>query len=144
MDGASNILSLPDFARSEDMSGIFKIMEEKQILANLLESEMKACADCGAILDEEDPTIKKSGSKESRMMLHHKGQGRVHVCIGSENPIKSLHNLSVVSSTYQLSDKTVGVLGILGPKRMEYSKMIALVDYMSQMMNRLLRDLNEK
>ena len=55
-----------------------------------------------------------------------------------------MQNLSLVSSTYQLADKTVGVLGILGPKRMEYPKMIALVDYISHTMNRILKEFERK
>lgn len=146
MDGTSNILSLPDFSNTDDLQNLFKIMEEKQILTHLLED------DCHLIDGESQKSPKgrecfASSKKDKKIKENNSGlniKQRVHVRIGSENADKALRNLSVVSSTYQLSDRTVGVLGILGPKRMEYPKMIALVDYVSQMVNRLLMEFGEK
>jgi heat-inducible transcriptional repressor len=43
-----------------------------------------------------------------------------------------------VSSSYEVNGRQVGVLGILGPKRMEYSRMVALVDAVSRMVSQSL------
>ncbi|KPL08420.1 hypothetical protein AMJ86_00515 [bacterium SM23_57] len=61
----------------------------------------------------------------------------ISIMIGGENNIESMKDFSVISSTYRLGDIT-GVLGILGPTRMQYAKMIALVDYMADSMSDLL------
>jgi heat-inducible transcriptional repressor len=138
LEGASNILSLPDFTNPADLQNLFKIVEEKQILTSLLENEL---AQNEKALPH-SPMSQSQGERKKRQgqsMVSH-----VKVRIGSENPNKALQNLSVISTTYQLSDHTVGVLGILGPKRMEYPKMIALVDYVSQMVNRLLKEFDEE
>lgn len=124
-DGASNILSLPDFTNPNEFQNLFKIVEEKQILSDLVESDL-------AEGRSRRPKINKN--------LPSKSRSRVKVRIGSENTNSALQNLSVISTTYQLSDKTVGVLGILGPKRMEYSKMISLVDYVSQTVNKFIQE----
>jgi heat-inducible transcriptional repressor len=66
--------------------------------------------------------------------LDHQG---LQVWIGSEHA-PELKDFSVVTSTYQVKGRQVGVLGILGPKRMEYERMMAIVDTVAKLMNRVL------
>ncbi len=60
------------------------------------------------------------------------------VKIGTENTRPELRNVSLVSNTYKLSDHTIGVLGIMGPRRMEYGRMIALVEGVTKIVNQML------
>ncbi|MHB9154665.1 MAG: heat-inducible transcriptional repressor HrcA [Endomicrobiales bacterium] len=62
----------------------------------------------------------------------------VRVVIGSEAACEDLKDLSLVSTVYKNGEVPVGVLGIIGPKRMEYPKMMALVSAVSRMMNKML------
>ncbi len=140
LDGTSNILSLPDFTRTDELHDLFKMMEQKHILSNLLEQELNDSVD-GPDFDPHSGA--KKHKKDARSSVKN-GKSHIQIRIGTENPIKALQNLSVVSSTYQLGENSVGVLGILGPKRMEYAKMIALVDYASEMVNKLLKEFNRK
>lgn len=57
--------------------------------------------------------------------------GLTTVTIGEENKVNDMKDFSVVTSTYTVGDLT-GTIGVLGPKRMEYSKMIPLVDYVAK------------
>ena len=66
----------------------------------------------------------------------------VSIKIGAENSQPELRGVSLVSSTYKLADQTVGVLGILGPKRMEYGRMVALVEGVARIMNQMLARMN--
>jgi heat-inducible transcriptional repressor len=69
----------------------------------------------------------------------------VKVKIGSENTSPNLKNLSVVSSTYTVGGRPIGVLGILGPKRMEYAHMISLVNHVARLVSESLsRSLGDK
>jgi len=52
----------------------------------------------------------------------------VQVMIGSENPVKEMRECSLVASTYTYRDQALGVLGVVGPRRMAYSDVISLVD----------------
>jgi heat-inducible transcriptional repressor len=52
----------------------------------------------------------------------------VKVVIGDENPIEDLKGLSVVSTTYKEGDRPIGVIALIGPKRMNYAKAISMVD----------------
>jgi len=60
------------------------------------------------------------------------------VTIGEENKINNLKEFSVVTSTYTVGDVT-GTVGVVGPKRMEYSKMIPLVDYVAKTISELFQ-----
>jgi heat-inducible transcriptional repressor len=52
----------------------------------------------------------------------------VHIRIGTENPLKPIQNCALVSSTYRKGTALVGSVGVLGPTRMAYEKVIALVE----------------
>jgi len=58
-------------------------------------------------------------------------EGESSVTIGKENQEEKLKDYSVITSVYKVGD-VVGTVGVLGPKRMSYSKMIPLVDYMAK------------
>jgi heat-inducible transcriptional repressor len=62
----------------------------------------------------------------------------VSISIGSENPSELLHNYSFVIKDYKVGD-TVGILGIIGPKRMEYSKSIAAILYIADILTSELK-----
>jgi len=64
------------------------------------------------------------------------------VLIGAEARDQGMDELSVVASPYRVGDKTVGVVGVLGPRRMPYSRFTALVDYTADMVGRLLTRLS--
>jgi heat-inducible transcriptional repressor len=62
----------------------------------------------------------------------------VRVHIGSESPLQEFQELSIVSSVYKDGETPVGILGIIGPKRMEYPRMMALVGAVSKIVNKIL------
>lgn len=66
---------------------------------------------------------------------------QVFISIGKENDSQKLNEYSFISKKYTLGDVS-GTLGIVGPKRMEYSKIVAIVDYMAKMITDILK--NEK
>lgn len=59
--------------------------------------------------------------------------------IGSENADPDLQGLSVVATSYVIDTAKVGVLGIIGPTRMEYDRAMALVGYVSELLGAALR-----
>lgn len=66
---------------------------------------------------------------------------QVFISIGSENEDRKLDEYSFVSKEYKFGD-TFGTLGIIGPKRMEYSKVVAIVDYMTKMLSDIFKPEN--
>jgi heat-inducible transcriptional repressor len=75
--------------------------------------------------------------KEALEEVLHRGltQDGLQVRIGSEY-FPELKDFSVVSSGFRVNGRPMGVLGILGPKRMPYDRMMALVDAVAKMMNK--------
>ncbi len=60
------------------------------------------------------------------------------VSIGSENPWQPLRDFTLVLSRYGHSDNAVGVLGVVGPTRMQYRRTISGVRYLSEVMDSLI------
>jgi heat-inducible transcriptional repressor len=62
----------------------------------------------------------------------------INVIIGSETPFQNVHECSFVTHTYSSGDRTIGVLGVVGPKRMAYPRVMALVDYTANLVSNIL------
>jgi heat-inducible transcriptional repressor len=61
-----------------------------------------------------------------------------HIFIGSENKDVELKGLTLISSPYKYQEQSVGTLGILGPTRMEYGRVIPLVDHIAKVVSNIL------
>jgi len=62
----------------------------------------------------------------------------VLVYIGSENRHRMLEDCTVVTATYKCNGRPMGTLGVIGPKRMDYSRVIPVVDYTSKLLSRFI------
>ena len=98
------------------VQSLMRLIGEKQVLTGLLENEI------------------------ARVERAHEGSNKPMVRIGVESGIPELAGLSLITTTYKKDDKVVGVLGILGSKRMEYSRMMGLVEYLSGIVSSKLQD----
>ncbi len=92
--GANNILKYPELSDRERAGELIHAFEDKKPLTELA---------LGSLASEETG---------------------IQVYIGEEAPIPSLRDCSVVTATYQLDDGVKGSIGIVGPKRMDYDKVI--------------------
>jgi heat-inducible transcriptional repressor len=62
----------------------------------------------------------------------------VHIFIGAENYMHHLESMSVITAPYMSGKETVGVLGVIGPTRMGYDRVIPIVDYTAKVLSKLL------
>jgi heat-inducible transcriptional repressor len=70
--------------------------------------------------------------------LTHEGDG-VRIFIGSENKLFSLSGSSLVVSPYMNADrKIIGAIGVIGPTRLNYGRIVPIVDYTAQLVGRLI------
>lgn len=68
------------------------------------------------------------------------GEG-VRIFIGSENKLFSLSGSSLVVSPYMNADrKIIGAIGVIGPTRLNYGRIVPIVDYTAQLVGRLVSD----
>ncbi len=93
--GATNILKYPELNDSERASRLIGTLEQKQLLTNLLSD---------AEIGQDDKGIQ--------------------IYIGNETPIQSMKDCSVVTATYELDDGLRGTIGVIGPKRMDYERVV--------------------
>lgn len=56
------------------------------------------------------------------------GERGVQVMIGTENPVPDMQECSLITSSFMFRDQVLGVLGVVGPRRMQYSGVIGLVE----------------
>ncbi len=96
--GANNILRYPELADQERASELINAFEEKHPLSGLLQDH-----------SSDEPGEKETG---------------IQVYIGAETPLQSMRDCSVVTATYELGDGMKGTIGIIGPKRMDYDKVV--------------------
>jgi heat-inducible transcriptional repressor len=108
--GTLNMINQPEFADVEKMKTLFRTFEEKRLLIHIL-----------------DKCLEDDGEQ-------------VKVIIGNENPVADTADLSFVVSSYKYGDRAVGVIGVIGPKRMNYMQVIPIVDYTAKTISRLLSD----
>ncbi|MDF2836154.1 MAG: heat-inducible transcription repressor HrcA [Paenibacillus sp.] len=97
----------------------------------LTQPEFKDVDKVKTILDllDETPTIMKMFSTLP---------SGIQVRIGTENDHKAISDCSLITATYSINGEALGTIGILGPTRMEYGKVINLLDLISKDMGTLL------
>jgi heat-inducible transcriptional repressor len=85
-----------------------------------------------------DDLEKKDGLLEL-LDLAENGSG-VRIFIGSENKLFSLSGSSLIVAPYRdAGERVVGAVGVIGPTRLNYSKIVPMVDYTAQLVSRLMR-----
>ena len=62
----------------------------------------------------------------------------MRIFIGGESQVVPFEELSVVSAPYEVDGQVVGTLGVIGPTRMPYDRMIQIVDITSQLVSNAL------
>ena len=62
----------------------------------------------------------------------------VRIYIGGESGVVPIEDLSVVSAPYEVDGQVVGTLGVIGPTRMAYDRMIQIVDITARMVGQAL------
>jgi heat-inducible transcriptional repressor len=68
----------------------------------------------------------------------------ITVKIGQENNLEAIDHCSVITATYTVDGKHLGTIGILGPTRMEYRRVISVLDYLSKGMTHTLTNLYQR
>ncbi|MEY8828353.1 heat-inducible transcriptional repressor HrcA [Sedimentitalea sp. XS_ASV28] len=77
---------------------------------------------------------------EEFLQLTEEGEG-VRIFIGSENKLFSLSGSSLVVSPYMNADrKIIGAVGVIGPTRLNYGRIVPIVDYTAQLVGRMISD----
>lgn len=100
--------------------------------------------DDGAVgdLDRVRRLLDELESKEEIAALLEGARGgpATRIFIGSENKLFSLSGSSVIAAPYHGADgRMVGVVGVIGPTRLNYARIVPMVDFTAQTLSRLMR-----
>lgn len=68
----------------------------------------------------------------------------LRITIGTENKFTGIQDCSMVQATYRLNGKIVGTMAVLGPTRMEYGKVITVMDYLHKYLKTMFEQGSEK
>ncbi len=109
--GATNIFKYPELSDNSKASELIYTLEEKKTLANLVNDSLET-----------------------------DGDGDIKVYIGEETPVASMKDCSVVTATYELSDGAKGTIGIIGPKRMDYEKVVETMKTIKTQLDDVFKD----
>ena len=121
---------------SEDKKDKIHIGGTKNILVQPEFEDAKNFKTVIELVDNQDIIIHVLENNES-------ASKETNVTIGEENKIDDLRDFSVVSTNYTVGDMT-GSIGIVGPKRMNYSKMIPLVDFVARTISSMFDPIDNK
>jgi heat-inducible transcriptional repressor len=108
--GTNNILKYPELADQQKASELINAFEEKRMLTQLVQEN----------LANEDNT-------------------GIQVYIGNETPIQSMRDCSIVTATYELEEGIRGTIGIIGPKRMDYDKVVGTLRILQNQLEELYK-----
>ena len=94
--GATNILKYPELGDISKTSELLETFEDKNELTHLLEKTVNT-----------------------------DGEDGIQVYIGDETPVQNMKDCSLVTATYKMPEGATGTIGIIGPKRMDYKKVVS-------------------
>lgn len=109
--GTENILAYPEFENREKIRGIIELIENEDVIVHLLEDSM--ANDMGSKIEG------------------------VSIRIGKENQDSKMKECSIITARYEVGS-TVGTVGVIGPTRMDYSKIVRVIDYMAKRLSATL------
>ncbi len=108
--GATNFFKYPELSDSEKASELISTFEEKHPLARLMNGE--------------EPGRDEHG---------------IQVYIGQETPVSAMKDCSVVTASYDLGEGMYGRIGIVGPKRMDYDKVVGILKNLTQQLDEIFK-----
>ena len=111
--GATNILKYPELADKSNAAQILSAFEEKKDLNEWIEQEPVGQND---------------------------DNHAIQVYIGGETQVESMKDCSLVTATYRIDDGVYGKVGIVGPKRMDYDKVVATLQSMMEQLDDIFKD----
>ncbi|MBQ8592365.1 MAG: heat-inducible transcription repressor HrcA [Lachnospiraceae bacterium] len=109
--GTTNIFKYPELSDKQRAEELITTFEEKQLLTELVNDTL---------------------SEESK-------QG-IQIYIGDETPIQTMKDCSVVTATYELGSGMKGTIGIIGPKRMDYDRVVGTLKTIKEQLDRMYND----
>lgn len=108
--GTTNMLKYPELGDISKTSHLIEALEEKKGLNELI-----------------DNTLNKNDGND------------IQVYIGEEGPVSDMKDCSIVTTTYELEEGVKGTIGIIGPKRMDYKKVVSTLKNLTDELDNIFK-----
>ncbi len=108
IDGASNFFSHPEFGEVQKIEPLFRVLERKEQIADLL------------------------STRRNRL--------GIQVLIGSENDCEGMRMCSIVRSSYRVWGNQFGTIGVIGPTRMVYPRVVSIVKFTAEVISQFFEE----
>ncbi|HOV70500.1 MAG TPA: HrcA family transcriptional regulator, partial [Clostridia bacterium] len=112
LDGASNMLLHPEYSDIQRAKNLLDTLENKELMLRLL--------------------MKDSMSFDYEIKIK----------IGRENEQELLKDCSFIKIAYKIGNKNIGTIGVIGPTRMNYSKVVSVLHYMARSLSDVLTEMS--
>ena len=109
--GATNILKYPELSDKKKAAELLTTFEEKTELTQIMNDKLES----------------------------ENGERGIQVYIGNENSMEAMKDCSVVTATYRMGDGVFGKIGIVGPKRMDYDKVVGTLQNLMNELDEILK-----
>lgn len=110
LGGTTQLLNQPEFRDLEKVKTLLDMLEEEPLLCDLLQQRQETT------------------------------ENGVVVTIGEENSYRGIQDCSMVQATYRIGGRVVGSVAVLGPTRMDYGKIISIMDFVHTHLEEMLKD----
>lgn len=108
IDGTTNFFSHPEFEEIQKIESLFRVLEQKKQVADLLSTQQEPLG--------------------------------TQVLIGTENGCEGMEMCSIVRSNYRVRGNQFGTIGVIGPTRMAYPRIVSIVNFTSQTVSELFEE----
>lgn len=108
IDGTANFFSHPEFEEIQKIESLFRVLEQKKQVADLLSTQQEPLG--------------------------------TQVLIGTENGCEGMEMCSIVRSNYRVRGNQLGIIGVIGPTRMAYPRIVSIVNFTSQTISELFEE----
>lgn len=112
IEGTANILRFPEYNNVEKIKDILELLEDKDILTEIVD-----------VVNEDSETGVN---------------GDVGIYIGDEIPMPQFKDNSVVFSQYKVGSNLIGIIGVIGPQRLDYAKVVSGIKFFSEQLGEML------
>lgn len=109
VEGAANILRFPEYNNVDKIKNILELFDDEEILGEVVE----------AVHD---------GSETEEVGIY----------IGDEIPIPQLRENSLIMSKYKVGENLMGIVGVIGPQRMDYARVASGLKFFSEQLGKML------
>lgn len=109
VEGAANILRYPEYSSVDKIKDILELFEDEKMLGEVVESA-----------------------------YNDKDTGDVGIYIGDEIPVPRLKENSLIMSRYKIGENLIGVVGVIGPQRMDYARVASGLKFFTEQLGTML------